>query len=690
MTKEGLVLIVEDDDTCRSALENLLGETYEVMEAVNGEEAVDLIRRNEDRLSIIILDLYMPVMDGYAVLETLSSHKDWSEIPVIVTTSENSEESDLRLIDLGACNIIHKPINPEIVKKQVVNMVEQFQQKRQFVKEYMLQRTLFNRTTNTFMCTYHIDNGRIDMGDNYEKFVEKEFVEVFTSYPFCIDNYVLPKDLKTVRKFFDLTTEKKAYDEIEVRIRIDVMHYEWFKISVMLNYTPLGELDNAVFLFANIEQEIEAKDKLTFMAMNDILTHIPNMRTFSDDVTAMIREYPKEEFLMVTMDIYEFRLVNKLFSYSEGDNVLKYFATKIQELIESYSKGVYCRMASDIFYACFSKEEDFEFFTKTLMECMHNYPIKFELKLCFGVYEIADRDEEVESMIEHSSFARLEVKKNLLQNIQFYDAKLREKEYFEGFVVSEMEYALKHGEFEVFLQPKCNLITNEIIGSEALVRWNNPQKGYLSPGIFIPIFEQNGFVKELDYYVYEVTCKTIRRWLDDGITPLPVSVNISRYDLYDANLLTRILSIADEYDIPHDLIEIEITESAFVAESDLLPTFTRRVREFGFRVLIDDFGSGYSSLNVLKNILVDILKIDIKFLPVSESETKAPIILAAVIDMAKKLGLGIVAEGVETKEQLDLLASLQCEDVQGYYYFRPMPIVEYEKIMIERSMKKHE
>lgn len=127
-----------------------------------------------------------------------------------------------------------------------------------------------------------------------------------------------------------------------------------------------------------------------------------------------------------------------------------------------------------------------------------------------------------------------------------------------------------------------------------------------------------------------------------------------------------------------------------MAESDLLPEFTRRVREFGFRVLIDDFGSGYSSLNVLKNILVDILKIDIKFLPVSESETKAPIILAAVIDMAKKLGLGIVAEGVETKEQLDLLASLQCEDVQGYYYFRPMPIEEYEKIMIERSTKKHE
>ncbi|MDD3369559.1 MAG: EAL domain-containing protein [Lachnospiraceae bacterium] len=449
----------------------------------------------------------------------------------------------------------------------------------------------------------------------------------------------------------------------------------------MIQCNADGKRDNAVFLFTNIEYEVEAKEKLTFMALNDALTRIPNMRTFSTDVAEMLRTYPKEEFLMISIDIGQFRLVNKLFRYSEGDNVLKYFATKLQEIIESYDKGIYCRMASDIFYACISEKENVEEFLSVLQTGMKNYPLKFELKLYFGIFKITDRMEPVEYMVEHSSYARLEAKKNPLQNIAYYNDELKKKEFFEAVVVSEMEQALQEGQFEVYYQPKCNSLTKQIIGAEALIRWNNPEKGYLSPGIFIPIFEQNGFVTEVDYYVCTQVCKKIREWMDHGVTPVPVSINISRCDLYDKELLSRIMSTVDEYQVPHNLIEFEITESAFILESNLLVSFTKALRKEGFCVLIDDFGSGYSSLNSLKNIDVDVLKIDIAFLPVSTGEKKSPIIMEAVINMAQKLGLDTVAEGVETVEQLELLEKLGCYKIQGYYFYKPMAVTDFEKLL---------
>ena len=681
MSKKGLVLIVDDDNVSREILKNLFEDKYDIEEAANGKEAMDIIEEKADLLSVILLDLLMPTMDGYAVLEAIDQNEKWKAIPVVITTSENSTESDQRIVDLGVFHILHKPINAKIVKKQIMNIINVYEKHKSYVEENILQKTLIHNTTNTFSCVYHFAAHRVDISDNYREFVGRDFPRIFDDYPFLLEDFVLPKNMEQAVGFFDVLNKEKEYEEIELKLRADAVHYKWFKISMLIHYAEDKTPDHASILFTDIESEIEAKEKLTFMAMNDILTHIPNMRTFAGNVRQMLMDHPQEDFLMITMDIYKFNLVNKLFGYSEGDGVLRYFATKIQELIETYEKGVYCRMASDIFYACFSEKENLDEFIEILQDTMHNYPIKFDLKLCFGIYRIKDRKEDVENMIDHSSYARAEAKKSPLHAIQYYDDTLKEREYFEAVVISDMEPVLNSGQFEVYLQPKYNILTKKIIGSEALIRWKHPEKGYLSPGIFIPIFEQNGFITELDYYVYEVVCKTLHRWIEKGVTPSPISVNVSRCDLYDSSLIDHIAGLVEQYQLPHDLIEFEITESAFVLEWELLTSFTRKLRERGFRVLIDDFGSGYSSLNSLKDIQVDVLKIDIKFLPTDTGEVRAPIILATVIEMAQKLGLDVIAEGVETADQVALLESLSCENVQGFYYDRPMPIAEFEEKM---------
>jgi len=235
----------------------------------------------------------------------------------------------------------------------------------------------------------------------------------------------------------------------------------------------------------------------------------------------------------------------------------------------------------------------------------------------------------------------------------------------------------------VYLQPKCEMDTGQIIGSEALVRWIHPKQGIISPGEFIPVFEKNGFISELDYFVLKTTCRMIRKWLDEGRKVYPVSVNVSRTDLYNPNLLDQIKGCVQEYDLPHDLIAFELTESAFVSDNMQLYNLAKLLQENHFNVMMDDFGSGYSSLNSLREIPVDVLKIDLKFLPPSQDDKKGNVILESVVGMANRLGLEVIVEGVETIEQAEFLLSIGCKNAQGFYFFKPMSMSEYEHCLEE-------
>ena len=241
-------------------------------------------------------------------------------------------------------------------------------------------------------------------------------------------------------------------------------------------------------------------------------------------------------------------------------------------------------------------------------------------------------------------------------------------------IINEMNHALEAGQFCIYLQPKYDLEKSMLCGAEALVRWIHPEKGMVSPGEFIPIFEKNGFIAKLDYYIWEMVCKQLQIWMKQGMQPKPISVNVSRVNLCNPQIVDRITELTKRYEIPPELFQLELTESAYMDNPVVMKQVIKKLRSNGFTILMDDFGNGYSSLSILKDMEIDILKIDMSFFGDSEIPGRGENIIASVVRMAKWLNIPSIAEGVERKDQVNFLRGVGCEFVQGYYFARPMPI----------------
>ena len=305
----------------------------------------------------------------------------------------------------------------------------------------------------------------------------------------------------------------------------------------------------------------------------------------------------------------------------------------------------------------------------------------YNIKLSCGVYIIKDDTADVPEMYDRASLAAKSCKGKFVQSLAYYDEKMIENMRQEQFIINEVNRAIDEEQFEVYLQPKMNLVTDRSYGAEALVRWNHPEKGMMSPGEFIPVYERNGIIGRLDQYMWRHVCMLLRKWLDEGKTPNPISVNVSRVNIYNPHLVKIFKKLLTEFQIPAELLNLELTESAFMEDQDLIMKTMSSLHRLGFKIMMDDFGSGYSSLNVLKDMEVDYLKVDMKFLQDQEFNGKGEKVLTSVIRMAKWLHLPSIVEGVETIEQVDFLKCIGCEYAQGYYYAKPMPVADYEKFI---------
>ena len=425
---------------------------------------------------------------------------------------------------------------------------------------------------------------------------------------------------------------------------------------------------------------------LKYRAEYDILTGIYNKTNMFQATSAMLERYPERHFAFVRMDIEKFQLINSFFGMSAGDELLKYIADLLIREVKNRSDVTFGRMDADIFCFCVSYEntkELVESFDK-MRDILSRYPLDFDIVPIFGIYLIAGKKITPNHMYDRANLAAKHCKGNYIRNYAFYTRKMSQEIEKEQRIVNSMKSALENHEFVVFYQPKYELCGNQIAGAEALVRWIHPERGMISPGEFIPVFERNGFITKLDYYVWEQTCIQLRKWLDEGKQPLPISVNLSRISLYNKELVEMICDLVDSYRIPRRLFQVELTESAYNTNPKAVQDMMQHLREEGFYILMDDFGSGYSSLNVLKDIVVDVLKMDMKFFDGDDREGRGENIMAAVIRMAKWLNMPVVAEGVERIEQVEFLRSIGCEYVQGYYFAKPMPVEDYEKLQFDR------
>lgn len=413
----------------------------------------------------------------------------------------------------------------------------------------------------------------------------------------------------------------------------------------------------------------------------DRLTGLYSKEKFFEQVKERILQDGKQ-FAFIRIDLDRFRLYNTFFGTAEGDNLLIYLAGKIKEYAGIFEDAVFGRMESDIFAICCRYDEGrISELRDKLIAALKNYNDTYYIEPSIGVYAIEDKDLAVEEMYARASLAGESCKNKFMVNVGYYNDRMTDKLLVEQELMNEAQRALDEEQFTVYLQPKTNIHTEEPYGAEALVRWKHPDKGLVSPGKFIPVFESNGFIGRLDYYMWEHTCRLLRRWMDEGLEPAPVSVNVSRANMYNPNLVDNLTELVDKYGLTPEMLQLELTESSFMDDQEMMINKVKQLQEVGFTVLMDDFGSGYSSLNTLKDIPVDILKIDMKFLGTGVGNGRSERILASVVRMAAWLDLTVIVEGVETKEQRNFLESIGCEYAQGYYYARPMPWQEYENIL---------
>lgn len=553
-TSKNTILIVDDEEILKKSLTDVLSEDYEILDAQNGQDALEKLAKHADSIAVIVLDLIMPVMDGVTFLEEFRSHQEYNNIPVIVATSNEDEGLEQKCLEYGVWDFVMKPYNPVLLQFRIKNVID---------KSRML----------------------------------------------------------------------------------------------------MSERDSVTGLYTKLK--------------------------FYQKVRQMLTEVQGEKFAFVRIDIDRFKMINNFYGIKEGDNVLKSIAQELIRISTAFDNFLYARLENDVFACCLPyKEENIELLINALQLNLKKVNKDYNIKVSCGVYVINDYNMDVSEMYDRAYLAAKNCKGKFVQNVAYYDESMIENMRQEQFIINEVNKALEEEQFAVYLQPKVNLVIGKPYGAEALVRWMHPERGMISPGEFIPIYERNGIIGRLDQYMWRSVCRLLRKWLDEGKNPDPISVNVSRVNIYNPHLVEIFNKLITEYQIPPHLLNLEITESAFMEDQALIMKTMHRLHELGFRIMMDDFGSGYSSLNILKDMEIDYLKIDMQFLQQDvEFNGKGEKVLTSIVRMAKWLHLPAIVEGVETAEQVDFLKCIGCEYAQGFYFAKPMPVADYEKY-IEKEHKK--
>lgn len=550
------ILIVEDNPISRHILCKILEEEHHIIQANNGSDAIKKLTEYGEDIDLIILDIVMPVMDGYTFLATVKKHPIYSSIPVIVTTSNDNEDDEIKALASGAADFIRKPYRRQITKQRVKNIIN--------LRE---TATLIN----------------------------------------------------------------------------------------LIKYDQLTGTYSKEFFYTLVEQTLT--------------------------------ENPDKQYDIVCSDIENFSLINDMFSYTVGNDLLRLTASVLKQ---TFGEEVLCgRISGDTFAFLIERRDDYskEFFNQPIAT-LNRLFTRYRLRLDFGIYHLDCSEHSANTGCDRAMSAIEHIKGQFTQNYAIYDDQLHQEKLYAQTIAGSMEKALIDKEFIVHYQPTYDLKQTTLIGAEALVRWHSPVDGLRPPNLFIPLFEQSGFITELDKYVWEEACIFIRQCIDEDIPLVPISVNVSRADLYDPELPNLLLTLVNKYGLNPQHLHLEITESAYTDQPDIIIEMVSKLRNLGFMIEMDDFGTGYSSLNMLSEMPIDILKLDMKFVQNNTTGERSKSILNFIIDLAKWMNLEITAEGVESAAQAKQLREMNCDQAQGYFFSRPLSKEDFILLLREQYEKK--
>ncbi|MDD2649296.1 MAG: EAL domain-containing protein [Eubacteriales bacterium] len=558
MKGKQLILVVDDVTVNRRILTRILkADGFDTVEADNGKAALEILQSGSKPIALILLDITMPVMNGYELLEKMNSLGLLPIIPVIVTTGSDDENAEVRSLECGATDFLVKPYKPDIVCHRVRSILR--------------------------LC----------------------------------DNAALIGKLEIDR---------------------------------------LTGLYSREFFYRHAQEILDAN--------------------------------PNEKYDVLCSNIVNFKIINAKYGIHIGDELLKSIAKHDMECVGE--TGVCGRIGADTFVALRRRipPRSQEEIGKQHAQNYKNAPIK-NFVMQYGLYPVDDRSMPISDMCDCAQLALATIKHKYGVYYAVYDDSMRQSFLREHQLSEHLEQALAEKQFVVYLQPKHDTNTACIAGAEALVRWVHPELGFISPGEFIPLFERTGFISKLDRYVWEEVCIVLSRWIKEDKPLIPISVNASRADFDESDLIEFISGLTEKYGIPPELLHIEVTESAYTDNPKKIISAITTLRDMGFLIEMDDFGSGYSSLNMLSELPIDMLKLDMRFVQKGNdlAQTNNRSILGFIVSLSKWLQLPTIAEGVETEEDMELLKSMGCNYIQGYYFAKPMPIADFEAYM-DKCMSK--
>ena len=547
-----MVLVVDDQEINRDVLGMILEDYYELIFACDGKEAVRKIEENQDKLSLIMLDLIMPEMDGFSVLSYVHENEHLNRIPVIVLTAE--KDAELKALQMGAADFITKPFDMhEVIRARVARIIE-------------------------------LSEGR----------------------------------------------------------------------------------------------------RLISAAEHDKLTMLYNRNFFFEYASRIHLYHPKWRMDAVVMDIEQFHTLNELNGREFGDNVLRIIGNEIRAFLAE-TEGLASRIEADRFDIFCKAQDDYQALLDRFQRKVDGVAENVSIRLRMGVMPWQE-DVEPILLFDRARTACSMVRGEYKARLLIYSEDMRMRELLNQRLLNDLRQAVQEKQFVLFYQPKYNIQCDppRLSSAEALIRWKHPELGMVFPGDFIPLFESNGLISIVDNYVWAEAARQIAAWRDKFGMIMPVSVNLSRADVFDPNLVQNLTALIEKNGLNYKDLKLEVTESAYTDSASQLLSVVSRLREIGFEIEMDDFGSGYSSLNMISAMPLDVLKMDMKFIKNIEHNAKDFRLVELVMDIAKYLKVPVVAEGVETENQMQLLREADCDLVQGYYFSRPLPPEKFEKL-IERE-----
>ena len=478
-----------------------------------------------------------------------------------------------------------------------------------------------------------------------------------------------------IEKLGDDRRDSMTFQTTDIEINGE-KHY--FEIAYKRIYDESNRVICDYFVYNDRTQMYESWEQEKYKASHDSLTGLLNRDQFYEDVHDMVNKYHDTTFYLICSNIKDFKFINEIFGMEKGNQVL----LKQAKLMSSNpsERTICARLMNDRFALCLPREEfDEKRVADSIKELQREFSgNSFHLHTYMGVYEIRDRDEAVSIMVDKANIAADTIKNNYDCCVAYYDEHLLEISIEQRRLLGEFEPALQNDEFVMYLQPQVKR-DGAAKGAEALVRWVHPSRGILTPYAFIDILENAGLIYKLDLYIWEKAAQKLAEWKEKGYGSYHISVNISTKDFYIIDIYETFTGLINKYGIAASNLHLEITETTLMTDFEKNMNIIHKLQGVGFRVEIDDFGSGYSSLNMLKDISADVLKIDMGFLRKSENEVKGQDILESIITLAGKIGMDVITEGVETKKQLDMLTMMGCHEFQGYYFSKPVPVSEFEE-----------